>query len=96
MTIAKIIELLEIEHECMLRKSRDACDSHCGICELVQDDGELHEMYTDVIAIMKAMEPVKPAYRRGKAFCGVCGLGLHRVVEQNNYCPNCGHAIKWG
>jgi len=57
MIIERMIELLNIEHECMQRKSRELCDSHCGVCNLVQDDGELHEMYTDVIAILKAHEP---------------------------------------
>lgn len=49
MTIRRMIDLLEIEHQCMLRKSHNGCDGKCADCELVQDDGELHEMYTDVI-----------------------------------------------
>ena len=53
MTIGRMIELLEIEHECMLRASHEDCDRQCGKCDLVQDDDELHEMYTDVIGIMK-------------------------------------------
>lgn len=57
MTIQRMVELLTVEHECMLRKSHSDCDSRCESCDLVQDDGELHEMYTDVIAILKAHEP---------------------------------------
>lgn len=57
MTIERMIELLDIEHECMLRNSHDACDSHCGVCDLAQDDGELHEMYIDVIALLKTQKP---------------------------------------
>lgn len=57
MTIERMVELLTVEHECMLRKSHNDCDSRCESCDLVQDDGELHEMYTDVIAILKAHEP---------------------------------------
>ena len=53
MTKQRIIELLEIEHECMLRGAHDECDRNCAECELVQDDNELHEMYTDVIALLK-------------------------------------------
>lgn len=53
MTIQRIIELLEIEHECILRNSHDDCDRNCADCDLVQDDGDLHEMYTDVIALLK-------------------------------------------
>lgn len=57
MTIQRMIELLEIEHECMLRGSHDDCDRNCADCELVQDDNELHEMYTNVIALMKEQQP---------------------------------------
>ena len=53
MTIQRMIELLEIEHECMLRGAHDDCDRNCADCELVQDDGELHEMYTNVIGILE-------------------------------------------
>lgn len=60
MTNERMIELLEIEHECMLRKSRGACTSHCGVCELVQDDGELHEMYTTAIAALKEKTVIPP------------------------------------
>lgn len=53
MTTKRMIELLEIEHECMLRGAHDDCDRNCADCELVQDDNDLHEMYTDVISILK-------------------------------------------
>lgn len=53
MKIARMIELLKIEHECMLRGAHDDCDRNCADCELVQDDGELHEMYTNVIGILE-------------------------------------------
>lgn len=53
MTLEHMIELLEAEHECMLRKSHGDCDSRCEACDLVQDDGELNEMYTKVIKLLK-------------------------------------------
>ena len=56
MTIQRIIELLEIEHECILRNSHDDCDRNCADCDLVQDDEELHEMYTDALALLKEQE----------------------------------------
>ena len=52
MTIERMIELLKIEHECMLRASHNDCDRNCDKCELVQDDNELHEMYMNVIDIL--------------------------------------------
>lgn len=58
MTRQKIIELLEIEHECMLRGAHDECDKNCAECELVQDDNELHEMYTDVITLLKTQNQI--------------------------------------
>ena len=58
MTIQRMLELLEIEHECMLRRAHDDCDRNCADCELVQDDYELHEMYTDVISLLKKQEEI--------------------------------------
>lgn len=55
MTIDRMIALLKIEHECMLRKAHGECDGKCEDCELVQDDGELHEMYTDVVGLLETM-----------------------------------------
>ena len=59
MTIDRMIELLEIEHECMLRGSHNECDRKCECCELVQDDMDLHVMYTNVIHIMKQLKENK-------------------------------------
>lgn len=52
MTKDRILELLKIEQECILRASRDDCDRCCDKCDLVQDDDELKEMYNDVIYIL--------------------------------------------
>jgi hypothetical protein len=57
MTIERIIELLEIEKECILRNATGECNRDCAKCDLVQDDTELQEMYTEVIAMTKAQEP---------------------------------------
>ena len=69
MTIQRMIELLEVEHECMLRGAHDDCDRDCANCELVQDDGDLHEMYTDVIALLKEQEIMSPDKFKGKILC---------------------------
>lgn len=53
MTVNRMIELLKIEDSCVLRNSHDDCDRDCENCGLVQDDGELHEMYMNVIGILK-------------------------------------------
>lgn len=101
MTIKRMIELLEIEHECMLRGSHDDCDRNCADCELVRDDGVLHEMYTNVIALMKEQEP-KPIKDRFKlpnlnvkfGDCPKCNASLDD--RQYPYsCGFCGQAVKW-
>ena len=56
MTKERMIELLEIEHECMRRGAHSECDRDCAKCEIVQDDKELDEMYTGVIALLKEQE----------------------------------------
>lgn len=56
MTLARIIELLEVERECIQRASHDECDRECGSCDLVQDSDELKEMYESAIRIMKNEE----------------------------------------
>lgn len=79
MTIDRMIELLKIEHDCMLRKSHGECDGKCEACELVQDDGELHEMYTDVIELLE-----------GKNIFEDCGGSEEQVREVG--CAGCEYA----
>lgn len=84
MTIQRMIELLEIEHECMLRGAHDDCDRNCADCELVQDDGDLHEMYTDVIALLKEQEAmIKPTK---------CPCGELFDAKDSSFCHKCGCA----
>lgn len=99
MTTKRMIELLEIEHKCMLRKSHGDCDGDCENCDLVQDDMELHEMYINVIDILQ--NKIKPRESRAKLPC-VCG----RKNKETGYgykdgkeyvvitCPECGLSVK--
>lgn len=57
MTRQRMVELLEIEKECVRRNGCGECNRACYICDLLQDDTELHEMYEEVIALVKAQEP---------------------------------------
>lgn len=107
MTIERMIELLEIEHECILRGSHDDCDRNCADCELVQDDGDLHEMYTDVIALLKknqeAVEPIfveNPYTHLPVSYCSKCREPINQYITGNpyrktEYCHYCGQAVKW-
>lgn len=92
MTIERMIELLEIEHECMLRGAHDDCDRNCANCELVQDDGDLHEMYTDAIALLKEQEPL--AVFECKVNKCVCGNEINRYWHPE-YCGFCGKKLLW-
>ena len=57
MTVERMIELLEIEKECVLRNAIGECNRYCAGCDLLQDDTELHEMYTEALTLLKAQEP---------------------------------------
>ena len=53
MTLERVIELLEIEHQCILRNTNGECNRQCAVCDLVQDDAELDEMYRTAIDVLK-------------------------------------------
>ena len=104
MTIQRIIELLEIEHECILRNSHDDCDRNCADCDLVQDDEELHEMYTDAIALLKEQEPKTGVWilddeDANSWECSECG-SLQQIIDGTPYengwsfCPHCGTKLE--
>lgn len=40
---------------------------------------------------LKRMQPMKGKERLG-AKCGKC---MERIAGHDNYCPNCGQAVKW-
>ena len=51
MTVTRMVELLEIEQQCVAQG--ESCDRDCAHCPLVQDTQELLEMYDFVIDIVK-------------------------------------------
>lgn len=99
MTIDRMIELLKIEHECILRNTHGDCDRQCEDCDLAQDDGELHEMYENVIGLVEAQESIQPIKANGVGYCCKCGwyLGIRYsgINGSVNYCANCGRKVKW-
>lgn len=68
MTIQRMGELLEIERECVLRNASGECNRFCTECDLLQDDTELHEMYTDVLALLKEQTPKTMTLEEVKAY----------------------------
>lgn len=61
------------------------------------------QIVIDAISLLKAQEPVKPIMRfemddicsciDNVAYCGKCGAPIGRLKQ--NYCSNCGQAVKW-
>lgn len=49
----RILELLQIELECIQRNEQNICNRDCANCDLVQTTDELIKMYTTVIEIVK-------------------------------------------
>ena len=88
----KVIKGLEC-HMAML--ACDKCPYYCGdTCSGIDD------VVYDAIALLKAQEPVEPILKReawNKYYnyyvCPVCGEDL---VYEQNYCSECGRAVKWG
>ena len=101
MTVDRMLELLNIEHQCMLRGSHGDCDRNCADCELVQDDGELHEMYTDVIGIVEKEKPKKPdeikpySEERPEILFGWCPTCHKATFSTYERCPSCGQVTDW-
>ena len=46
----------------------------------------------DALELLKAQEPIKPSWRRGRPFCGKCGEIL---LAHNHFCCGCGRPVKW-
>ena len=58
MGINRIIEILEIERECIRRNDYNAiscCDRECDKCDLLQEPHELDTAYTLAISILKTV-----------------------------------------
>jgi len=82
MTIHRMVELLEIEHECMLRGAHDDCNRNCADCELVQDDGDLHEMYTNVIALLKEQKGLALALEQANATINYLNEEKEKTIKE--------------
>lgn len=89
MKIARVLELLKIERECVTRQSpcnekSKLCDRNCGECDIAQNDLELIDMYDFVIGIIEALnplkeeKPVKPVVNVDEWVCGNCGLSVEQ------------------
>ena len=97
MTIDRMIEMLDIEHACVRENKFGICNRKCGECDLMQDDGELHEMYTDVIGLLKEQEPKEPLIENVGNISKIYGCPTCRkmIYRGQCFCDECGQAVKW-
>lgn len=96
MTIQQMIELIENERDCLQWWSYGDCDMICSECSLKRDSGELYDMYTNAISMMKekeAIEPIIDSY--GNKRCGVCRNKLQSIADKDIFCRKCGRKVKW-
>ena len=82
-----------------LRNASGECNRYCAGCDLLQDDTELHEMYTEAIALLKAQEPklvhvTANINHRKIGECPTCCKWINSG-DYPNYCGHCGQAVKW-
>lgn len=55
---------------------------------------ECKQLARDALALLKAQEPVEPVYELGITRCGQCNHEIDKYGG-DNYCPQCGQAVKW-
>lgn len=97
MEAGRLIELIEIEQECVGRKANGDCDSDCRHCDLVQDDMELDEMYEDLKGLVKKSVPMEVRLDSNSeirvGYCPACGMRVQPFWAE--YCCDCGQALLW-
>lgn len=86
----------------------DALKLLAKVVEIIESEKQYKGLHEDLIRMTHRFEylvdqadPVRPKYHKGiygKKYdnwtCGNCGCEINHDVVQN-YCWNCGHAIKW-
>ena len=87
MKMDRIIQLLEIERQCVSSN----CDRQCDTCELVQEQDELVEMYSFVIKMLKGTS-AHAKQDGAKWYCGHCGCRIPDKFKCR-FCTKCGTAI---
>ena len=62
---------------------------------LLKEDERAIQFQSDRLdALLKAQEPVEPVYELGITRCGQCNHEIDKYGG-DNYCPQCGKAVKW-
>lgn len=73
----------------------DLCSDmpNCPGCAYLREPDCMEHLKRDIIALLKAQEPVEPIERNGFYYCGSCLYAF--TVNRQKYCTNCGRAVKW-
>ena len=54
----------------------------------------LEYMDQHINTFLKDLEPIKPTFQQGKAYCGKCGCRIPTKIKAR-FCHKCGKEIKW-
>jgi hypothetical protein len=95
-TLKDVIALLKAQEQPTSESISSAIE--CLLHPQDADDSDMAKAIDTAVRAMrllKAQGPVKPKWQKGYAYCGQCGYKLHWIVDLNNFCPNCGQAVKW-
>lgn len=93
--LEKVIKALECCLHAPMHMQCDKCPYTVPNC--------VKTMRTDAISLLKAQEPIEPIVKQemddvcscidAVAYCGKCGAYIGRLKQ--NYCHECGRAVKW-
>lgn len=87
---------------CMSTPYEDLDDRDCENCKYDNASCFL-DIPADALSLLKAQEPARPIIKQemddicscidNVAYCRKCGARIGRLKQ--NYCSNCGQAVKW-
>lgn len=64
-----------------------------GYSNTIVDGVPLSDVIDDIIALLKAREPLEPVIVNGEPECAECLYELR--MDADSYCPCCGRKVKW-
>ena len=88
----EIIRGLECRHRNPIGEDCENC--HYGVRFARRWGCDFGRLCGDALALLKAQEPVEPVYGLGITRCGRCNHEIDKYGG-DNYCPQCGKAVKW-
>lgn len=70
---------------------------NCTECQFFSEDDCNDKLMQDVLALLKAQEPVEPAIGGNQKSCWyyICPICQLDIDKGDKYCRHCGRALKW-